>query len=177
VLVAAAAVLVAGLTAVSVGAAQNRLPADLQDAVASTADLVGLHVPSSDDRPADAGDARSEVGADHARDDEAPVGAAAGSDGDPGYVGTTPGGALPADPGEVGDDAPATPAVPPDGTGPAAVPAAPDGPGGGAPEGAGEAGSDPAHEPADDRDEDDEVPARVPERAGATSAAVTTTVR
>jgi hypothetical protein len=166
-LVAAAAVLVASVAAISVGAAQNRLPADLQDAVASTADLVGVHVPTSDERSDDAGEARSDIGADHGRDDEAPVAAAAGADGDPGYEGVTPGGATPADPGTVGDSEPAIPAVPPDEQGPDAVPASAGGPAAAIPE---DPGGQAGTESDDQAGEDQQGGAsQAPERAPTTS--------
>ena len=175
VLVAAAAVIVAGVAAVSVGAAQNRLPADLQDAVASTADLVGLHMPTSDERPGDAGDARSEVGVEHGRDDEAPVGAPASDDGAPGYDGTTPGGAEPADPGTAGDGEPATPAVPPDAAASTADPSAAGGPAGAVPEDpASDAG---AEEDGDAQGEGDAGPSKAPEHARAMSRPVAPTGR
>ena len=127
-LAAAAAVVVAGLAAVTVGAAQNRVPADLQDAVASTAELVGIDVPTSEERPAAAtpGDERRDAGATHGQDDGAP-GDPPTQDGDVSSEdATTPGGATPADPGVPKDAEPATPAVPPD---PPAAGTVPDAPG------------------------------------------------
>jgi hypothetical protein len=93
VLAAAAA---AAVVLVGVGADQNRLPANVQDVVASAAELVGVDVPTSDERPA------------------AGVGSTQSSEGAGGTDGSTPGGATPADPGERGDHQPATPAVPPE---------------------------------------------------------------
>lgn len=96
---AAAAVAVVALTGTA--AAQNRLPAQLQDVVSSTADVLGVDVPRSDERI-------------HTADDhETP---------DPdGYDGTTtPGGATPAEPKGSGE--PATPATPPDNPGEQAPP-------------------------------------------------------
>lgn len=80
---AAVAIFAVGGTA----AAQNRLPASVQDAVSSTAGLFGLDIERSDER---------------------------GDTPDPeGYEGTTtPGGATPAEPNGGGE--PATPATPPD---------------------------------------------------------------
>jgi hypothetical protein len=88
---AAAAVLI------GVGADQNRLPANVQDVVSSAAELVGVDVPSSDERP--------EAGAG---------GATHRSEGAGRSDGETPGGATPADPGEPGDQQPAIPATPPE---------------------------------------------------------------
>lgn len=111
---AAVAAAVAVLALVGVGAAQNRLPSGLQDVVSSTADLVGIDVPRSDERQHD-------DDADDGTSDEVPSTegtAVPGSteqqnQGDPGHEGTTPGGATPADPGTPGDKEPATPATPP----------------------------------------------------------------
>lgn len=103
-LVAAAA---AAVALIGVGAEQNRLPADVQDAVSSAAGLVGIDVPDTADRTADDG------ATDAVRDAE--------GDGDQaestGEDGTTPGGATPADPGEPGDKEPAIPATPPEHSG------------------------------------------------------------
>ncbi len=127
-LVKAAAAAVAAVLAVGgAGAAQNRLPSGLQDVVSSTADLVGIDVPSSAERGS------------HADDDDdggQPVDTAGtGNGGEPGYEGTTPGGATPADPGTPGDKEPATPATPPQdpGKGPEGTPRStvPDPPGNG----------------------------------------------
>lgn len=97
---AGAAAAVAAIVALTgVGAAQNRLPAGVQDVVSSTAELVGLDFPHADER----GDDDDAVDADDR-----------GDDGQPGYDGITPGGADPADPGVPGDKEPATPATPPD---------------------------------------------------------------
>ncbi|MFP5256433.1 MAG: hypothetical protein ACLGI8_11365 [Acidimicrobiia bacterium] len=101
--VAAAAAVV--VVVVGVGAAQNRLPSQLQDVVASTAELVGIDVPRSDER----GSARSGEGHERGRDDTAPHGPAGGG---PDPDGSTPGGAIPAVPG--GPDGSATTATPPD---------------------------------------------------------------
>jgi hypothetical protein len=110
----AAAAAVIAVAALGVGASQNRLPAGLQDVVSSTADLVGIDLPHAADR-GQGDDHRSEQGDDNAKDDTAPDnGQGDGNDGDPGYDGTTPGGATPADPGTPGDKEPATPATPPD---------------------------------------------------------------
>ena len=86
-----------------VGAAQNRLPAGVQDVVSSTAELVGIHLPHADER-----------GAEHRQDGDVVDADQRGGDGQPGYDGVTPGGADPADPGVAGDKEPATPATPPD---------------------------------------------------------------
>lgn len=101
----AVAVAAAAAVVVGVGAAQNRLPSQLQDVVSSTAELVGIEVPRSGER----GSARSDEGLEHGRDDTAPNPSAAG---EPGLDGPTPGGATPAVPG--GPDGPATPATPPE---------------------------------------------------------------
>lgn len=108
--VGAGAVVLLGL--LGVGAAQNRLPSGLQDVMSSTADLVGLHVPESAERQHGAGD---DGGPEREADGSDPVGGAGADRGKdaPGYGGTTPGGATPADPGTPGDREPATPAVPP----------------------------------------------------------------
>jgi hypothetical protein len=95
----AAAAVVAAVALMGVGAAENRLPSGVQDIVASTANLVGVHVPRSDQRHAPSSGFESGDGNE--------------SDGTPGYDGQTPGGATPADPGTPGDKTPATPATPP----------------------------------------------------------------
>lgn len=100
---AAAAAAVVAL--VGVGAAQNRLPADVQDIVSSTADLVDVDVPRSEERHAD------DVGSGQGGSE----GTGNANDGTPGYDGVMPGGtdpADPADPGDPGDHEPATPATP-----------------------------------------------------------------
>lgn len=100
VLVAAAAVAVALL---GVGAGQNRLPTNVQDAVSSVADVVGIDVPRAEERTESKG--RSGADDDHG---------ATGQDGSTGG-GAGPGGpAVPADPGQPGDKEPATPATPPE---------------------------------------------------------------
>lgn len=91
---AAAAIVSVGL--VGVAAAQNRLPADLQDVVSSTAGIVGIDVPSAGERGH----------VDHTQLERGRY-----------EDGTTPGGATPADPGTPGDKEPATPATPPVSTG------------------------------------------------------------
>jgi hypothetical protein len=106
-----AAAVAALLALVGVGAAQNRLPSGIQDVVSSTADLVGVDVPRSEERHADGeglgtGDPQGDA-------DSTPAGDARGNDGSPGHDGVTPGGAVPADPGTPADHEPATPAVPP----------------------------------------------------------------
>lgn len=108
---AALAAAAAVVALVGAGATQNRLPGGLQDVVSSAAEIVGLDVPRSVER--------------HADDDHDPVEVegevdstdAPGHDGEPGYEGTTPGGATPADPGTPGDHEPAVPATPPEGHG------------------------------------------------------------
>lgn len=100
----AAAAAVAALF-IGVGASQNRLPAGMQNAVSSVAELVGVEVPRADVHD------HAPVELDRGRDDE----------------GRTPGGATPADPGTPGDGEPATPATPPDnGNADPATPAEPD---------------------------------------------------
>jgi len=111
-LVVAAAVL-AIVALVGIGAAQNRLPSELQDVVASTADALGVDVPRSSER----GDDRSDAGLEQGRGDPAPGAPAVSPDPDrePGHDGLTPGGALPADPGGPGEQATsATPPAPQD---------------------------------------------------------------
>ena len=115
-----AAACAAVVVALGIGAAQNRLPAGVQDAVSSTAEVVGLDVPSSDDRHAEeedgAEDTRRGQGGggpvgdvpSGGRDDGAAVGPL-GEAGQP--PPSTPGGAIPADPAGSG---PAVPASPPD---------------------------------------------------------------
>lgn len=98
------AAVAAGVVAlVGVGAAQNRLPAGVQNVVSSTVDLVGFDVPRSEERHvAGVGSGQGDnEGTDNA------------NDGTPGYDGVTPGGADRADPGVPGDHEPATPATPP----------------------------------------------------------------
>lgn len=89
---AAAAAAVAAVV-VGVGASQNSLPAGMQNAVSSAAELVGVEVPRAD-----------------VRDDADPVETQRSRDAE----GRTPGGATPADPGTPGDGEPAAPATPPD---------------------------------------------------------------
>lgn len=112
---AAVAAAVAVLALVGVGAAQNRLPSGVQDVVSSTADLVGIDVPRSDERHAtddDSDDGTSDE-VPSTEGTEVPGSTEQQNQGDPGYDGTTPGGATPADPGTPGDKEPATPATPP----------------------------------------------------------------
>jgi hypothetical protein len=96
---AAAAAAAAAVVTLGVGATQNRLPSGLQDVLSSTANLVGIHVPTAAERPS-----HSNGGSEPSDDVD---------DQDPGHQGTTPGGATPADPGTPGDKEPATPATPP----------------------------------------------------------------
>lgn len=116
-LVKAAVVAVAAAVAlVAVGASQNRLPTAIQNVVSSTADLVGVDVPRSDERGAgredlDSSDPGGVEGNAEGHDGNSTVNGA--NDGTPGYDGVTPGGSDPADPGTAGDHEPATPAVPP----------------------------------------------------------------
>lgn len=117
--VAAAAAVV--LAVVGVGAAQNRLPSQLQDVVASTAELVGIDVPESSERDRSGPD---EVGGDSTAPDrpdrpERPDRPDRADRPDrPGGEGPTPGGAAPAVPGSPdGPAIPATPPVPPEQTG------------------------------------------------------------
>lgn len=102
VLAAAAA---AAVVAFGVGAAQNRLPAGIQDVVSSTVGQVGVHVETSDER-GQGHEHRSDVADTRAQDD---------ADRTPGHDGPTPGGATPASPNGAGQ--PATPAVPAEGGG------------------------------------------------------------
>jgi hypothetical protein len=95
----------AAVVAFGVGAAQNRLPAGIQDVVSSTVEHVGVHVHTSDER-GQGHEHRSDVADTHAQDGVAPT---------PGHEGTTPGGATPAVPNGPGE--PATPAVPAEGNG------------------------------------------------------------
>jgi hypothetical protein len=112
---AAVAAAVAVLALVGVGAAQNRLPSGVQDVVSSTADLVGIDVPRSDERHAtdDESDDGTSDEVPSTEGTEVPGSTEQQNQGDPGYEGTTPGGATPADPGTPGDKEPATPATPP----------------------------------------------------------------
>lgn len=105
-LVVAAAVL-AVVALIGIGAAQNRLPDELQDAVASTAEVLGVDVPHSSERGEDGSDA----GLEHGRDDAAPGASTAGrATGHP----RTPGDAQ-ADPDAASEQAtPATPPAPQD---------------------------------------------------------------
>jgi hypothetical protein len=144
---AAAAVAIAGLATLTVGASQNRLPADIQDAVASTADLVGLDVPTSEERGRSA---EAPAGGDETPGTTGTMGSASPtSDGQPGYDGVTPGGADPADPGTPGDGEPAEPASPPD------VATDPDDPTGPSPDG-GRKPDTPAGPSSEDGDEDED---------------------
>jgi hypothetical protein len=109
-LVFAAAVL-AAVALIGIGAAQNRLPDELQDVVASTAEVLGVDVPHSSEREDD----RSDAGLEHIGDDTVPAVPAAVPvrDREPGHEGLAPGGALDADPGGAGEQATsATPPVP-----------------------------------------------------------------
>ncbi|MGH9274526.1 MAG: hypothetical protein ACRDZU_07755, partial [Acidimicrobiales bacterium] len=98
----AAAAAVVAVVGMGVGASQNRLPAGLQDVLSSTANLVGIHVPTVDERSS------------HSNGSDGDNPAPNADSGDPGYEGTTPGGVTPADPGTPGDKEPATPATPPE---------------------------------------------------------------
>jgi hypothetical protein len=89
VLAAAAA---AAVVAFGVGAAQNRLPAGIQDVVSSTVEHVGVHVGTSEER-GQGHEHRSDVADTHAQDD---------AERTAGYDGTTPGGAVPAVPNGAG---------------------------------------------------------------------------
>lgn len=106
---AAVAAVAVAVALVGAGAAQNRLPGGLQDVVSSAVEVVGIDVPRSAERHAADDEVDREVEGDST---EAP-----GNDGEPGYEGTTPGGATPADPGTPGDKEPAVPATPPEGNG------------------------------------------------------------
>jgi len=112
---AAVAAVAAAVALVGAGAAQNRLPSGLQDVVSSAVEIVGIEVPRSADRLTE-------------DDDEVDGGSsdAPANDGEPGYEGTTPGGADPADPGTPGDKEPAVPATPPEGNGQSDPPGPPD---------------------------------------------------
>lgn len=117
----AAAAAALAVTLVGVGASQNRLPTGVQDVVSSTAELVGVDVPRSEERsqgPAH----RSDRGEERSRDEEAPP-VESPPEGSSDARGD---GATPADPNGSGE--PATPAVPPDPatTAPSAVPVDPD---------------------------------------------------
>lgn len=102
---AAAAVAVALLAA---GAAENRLPAGIQDVVSSSAELVGISVPRSEDRHAEGlGTERPDVGVPDPRDD----------DSSPDHEGATPGGAETPTPGTPGDSGPSTEPAPNEGSG------------------------------------------------------------
>lgn len=110
-----AAAAAAAVVAFGIGAAQNRLPAGIQDVVSTTAERVGVHVGTSEER-GQGHQHRSDVADTHAQD---------GVDRAPGYDGTTPGGAIPAVPNGAGE--PAIPAVPPEGNGSARLDHGPDG--------------------------------------------------
>ena len=93
VLAGALAGLLVGGSAIGVAGAQNALPAAVQDAVSTVADLVGIDLPRADEQ------------------DDVP----GGDDDRPGDVQgpptSTPGGNTPADPGTPGDHEPATPST------------------------------------------------------------------
>ena len=116
-----------GGSAIGVAGAQDVLPAPLQDATASVAGVLGIDLPRTSERGGDADDHDDQgVPGDHGdttepgregTDPEAPGTSPATGDDDgtttPGPPATTPGGAVPADPGSPGDGEPATPATPP----------------------------------------------------------------
>lgn len=113
---AAAVLLVAGL--VGAGAARNALPDEVQNAVSSAAELVGIEVPRADegsDAPGDHADRSdgTDVTNGSDRSEGTDRSAATTTDRARDEAGATPGGAMPADPGTPGDGERATPAVPP----------------------------------------------------------------
>jgi hypothetical protein len=108
---AVAAAAAAAVALVGVGAAQNRLPTEIQDVVSSTADLVGIDVPRSEERHGPDGSSSDGAGANG--DAVPPNGEEGEADGTPGHDGLTPSGTDPADPGTPGDQERATPATPP----------------------------------------------------------------
>ncbi|MGQ0833281.1 MAG: hypothetical protein ACT4OV_16570 [Microthrixaceae bacterium] len=103
----AAAVTVVAL--VGAGAAQNRLPTGIQDVVSSTAELVGIDVPRSEDRgaPPSAPEDHDGNAPDAEKDDAADPGGPDGTE-RPG-TGSPPADPDRADPGTPGDKKPATP--------------------------------------------------------------------
>jgi hypothetical protein len=106
--------IVFGTSALGVAGAQNALPAVLQDAASSAADVVGIDLPRAAERHQDEGDGEgtSTDGSDPATQGEGSEGTGA-----KGPKETTPGGANPADPGTPGDKEPADPADPATGNG------------------------------------------------------------
>lgn len=114
---AAVAAVAVAVALVGAGAAQNRLPGGLQDVVSSAVEVVGIDVPRSADRHAADDEVDDEVDDGVEQEGEGGPSDARGNDGEPGYEGTTPGGAVPADPGTPGDKEPAVPATPPEDNG------------------------------------------------------------
>lgn len=103
---AAIAATVAAVALLGAGAAQGRLPSGIQDVVSSTAELVGIDVPRSEDRGT-SGSGTEDRGADAPGAEERdPAGPAASN---PGNDGSAPGDPDRADPGTPGDHQPATP--------------------------------------------------------------------
>ena len=126
--------LLLGGTAIGVAGAQELLPAPVQDAASSAADMLGIDLPRASERHADpdrgAGgqDDQRDVRDDDPSGTDAPGGADPANPGPPGATegkpgtsngppATTPGGAVPADPGTPHDGQPATPATPATGQG------------------------------------------------------------
>jgi hypothetical protein len=125
--------LLLGGATMGVAAAQDVLPVPIQDATASVAGVLGLDLPRSTDRDAPGSDGTADDGTSGSGRSTDTTTAANEPSGD-GSTGTTPedvstagppdstpGGALPADPGTPGDEEPATPATPATGDGQGAV--------------------------------------------------------
>ena len=122
--------LLLGGTAIGVAGAQELLPAPVQDAASSAADFLGFDLPRASERHADPdrGVGGQDDQGDGAGGTDDPGGAKPATpgptdstDGTPGTgngpPATTPGGAVPADPGTPHDGEPATPATPATGQG------------------------------------------------------------
>lgn len=98
-----AAAVAAAVAVLAAGAAENRLPAGIQDVVSSSANLVGISVPRAEDRHAGGlGTERLDVGVDDPRGDERA----------PDHEGASPGGARTPTRGTTGDRDPSTRPVP-----------------------------------------------------------------
>lgn len=122
--------LLLGGTAIGVAGAQELLPAPVQDAASSAADMLGIDLPRASERHADPdrGVGGQDDQGDGTSGTDDPGGAKPATSGPPGATegkpgtsngppATTPGGAVPADPGTPHDGQPATPATPATGQG------------------------------------------------------------
>jgi hypothetical protein len=108
--------IVFGTSVLGVAGAQNALPAVLQDAASSAADVVGIDLPRASERHQGDDDGEGE-GTSTNGSDPSPQGEGSEGTGANGPKETTPGGANPADPadpGTPGDKEPADPADPAD---------------------------------------------------------------